>query len=288
MVVKKKKDIIFLGGVGYVANLCTTFSKKTKLISFLGNLRTQKKFVLQNLKKKIDHHFLIKKNSPTIVKTRYLDEYKKNKIIGIYDLNDDSISKAEETKFYNVLKKEIKNFDIVIVTDYGHGIFTEKIRNLIQKNNQKVFLNTQINSFNRGYHSVNKYKKANTLIINESELRYELRDRNSNLINLVKKIRKKIKTNYIIVTRGNLGSLMVNCKKWTTVTCPAFNVRSIDSVGAGDTFLTLSALTLGSKLEDDLSMFISSLAASFSTNQVGNISIFNNEILKKQLSHILK
>ncbi len=288
MVVKKKKDIIFLGGVGYVANLCTTFSKKTKLISFLGNLRTQKKFVLQNLKKKIDHHFLIKKNSPTIVKTRYLDEYKKNKIIGIYDLNDDSISKAEETKFYNVLKKEIKNFDIVIVADYGHGIFTKKIRNLIQKNNQKVFLNTQINSFNRGYHSVNKYKKANTLIINESELRYELRDRNSNLINLVKKIRKKIKTNYIIVTRGNLGSLMVNCKKWTTVTCPAFNFRSIDSVGAGDTFLTLSALTLGSKLEDDLSMFISSLAASFSTNQVGNISIFNNEILKKQLSHILK
>ena len=81
---------------------------------------------------------------------------------------------------------------------------------------------------------------------------------------------------------------MVNCKKWTTVTCPAFNFRSIDSVGAGDTFLTLSALTLGSKLEDDLSMFISSLAASFSTNQVGNISIFNNEILKKQLSHILK
>lgn len=288
MVVKKKKDIIFLGGVGYVANLCSSFSKKTKLISFLGDLRTQKKFVLQNLKKKIDHHFLIKKNSPTIVKTRYLDEYKKNKIIGIYDINDDIISKSEEIKFYNILKKEIKNFDIIVVTDYGHGIFTKKIRNLIQKNNQKVFLNTQINSFNRGYHSINKYKKANTLIINESELRYELRDRNSNLINLVKKIRKKIKTNYIIVTRGNLGSLIVNCKKWTTVTCPAFNVRSIDSVGAGDTFLALSALTLGSKLEDDLSMFISSLGASFSTNQVGNISIFNNEILKKQLSHILK
>ena len=288
MVVKKKKDIIFLGGVGYVANLCTSFSKKTKLISFLGDLRTQKKFVLQNLKKKIDHHFLIKKNSPTIVKTRYLDEYKKNKIIGIYDINDDIISKAEEIKFYNILKKEIKNFDIIVVTDYGHGIFTKKIRNLIQKNNQKIFLNTQINSFNRGYHSINKYKKVNTLIINESELRYELRDRNSNLINLVKKIREKIKTNYIIVTRGNLGSLMVNCKKWTTVVCPAFNVRSIDSVGAGDTFLALSALTLGSKLDDNLSMFISSLGASFSTNQLGNISIFNNEILKKQLSHILK
>ena len=140
MVVKKKKDIIFLGGVGYVANLCTSFSKKTKLISFLGDLRTQKKFVLQNLKKKIDHHFLIKKNYPTIVKTRYLDEYKKNKIIGIYDINDDIISKAEEIKFYNILKKEIKNFDIIVVTDYGHGIFTKKIRNLIQKNNQKFFL----------------------------------------------------------------------------------------------------------------------------------------------------
>ena len=93
------------------------FSKENKLISFLGRFKNAKKFVLQNLKK-IDHHFLIKKNSPTIVKTRYLDEYKKINY-GIYDLNDDSISKAEETKFYNVLKKEIKILIYIIVADYG-------------------------------------------------------------------------------------------------------------------------------------------------------------------------
>ena len=30
-----------------------------------------------------------KSNSPTINKLRYLDDYKKTKIIGVYDLNDD-------------------------------------------------------------------------------------------------------------------------------------------------------------------------------------------------------
>ena len=59
---------------------------------------------------------------------RYVDEYRKTKILGVYDLNDDPINLKEERSFYNEIKKNIKKFDIVIVLDYGHGIFTKKIR----------------------------------------------------------------------------------------------------------------------------------------------------------------
>jgi len=288
MVVKKKNDIKFIGGVGYVANLCTTFVKEVKIISFLGQLRNEKKFIFKNLNNKIKHDFLLKKNSPTILKTRYLDEYKKSKIIGIYDLNDEPISNNEEDKFYRLLKKNLNKFDIIIITDYGHGIITKKIRGLITSHNKKIFLNTQINSFNRGYHSVYKYKKFNTLVINESELRYETRDRNSSLTNLVKKLRKKITFNNVIVTRGNLGSIFVNCKNWSTIVCPAFNQKSIDTIGAGDTFLALAAMCESSKMDSRLTLLMSSLAASYSTNQLGNKTIFNYNILKKQINHILK
>ena len=79
LVLKPKKEIKFLGGTAYIANLCSSFVKEIKIISFLGKENTEKKFVLGNLNKKIKYNFLLKKNSPTITKLRYLDDYKKNK-----------------------------------------------------------------------------------------------------------------------------------------------------------------------------------------------------------------
>ena len=288
MVVKKKKQIKFLGGVGYIANICSNFVKEIKLISFLGDHDTEKNFIKKNLSKKIKNKFLVKKNSPTIVKTRYLDDYRKTKLLGVYNINDEEINKKEEKNFYKNINKEIKNYDIVIVADYGHGIISEKIRDVLTKNSKKLFLNTQINSFNRGYHTVFKYKKINSLIINESELRYELRDKESEVIDLAKKLKRKINVNYIIVTKGKYGSVMINCKSWSIYKCPAFSQNNIDTVGAGDTFFSLSSIAIASKIENNLTLLISSLAASYSTNQVGNLSIFNEKILNKQLTHMLK
>jgi len=288
MVVKQKKQIKFLGGCGYIANLCSSFAKDIKMISFLGEKKNEKNFVISNLNKKIKYNFLLKKNSPTITKTRYLDDYRKTKILGVYDLNDDLINKIEEEKFLKILKSNIKKYEIIIVADYGHGIITEKVRKLLIQNSKKIFLNTQINSFNRGYHTVYKYKKMNTLIINESELRYELKDKSSNLLNLAKKLATKISMNNIIITKGRWGSVLINCKNRSMISCPAFNENSIDTVGAGDTFFALSSLSIGSKIDNKIGLLVSSLAASFSINQLGNISTFDFNILKKYLNHIFK
>jgi rfaE bifunctional protein kinase chain/domain/rfaE bifunctional protein nucleotidyltransferase chain/domain len=288
MVVKQKEQIKFLGGVGYIANLCSSFAKETKIISFLGEKSQEKNFVIKSLNKKIKHNFLLKKNSPTIVKTRYLDDYRKSKLLGVYDLNDNVISKKEEKKFINLLKNTINKYDIIVVADYGHGIITKEIRKIITKNSKKLFLNTQINSFNRGYHTVYNYKKINSLIINESELRYELKDKNSKVLDLAKKLRRKISVDNIIVTKGKWGSILINCKNWSHTLCPAFSENNIDTVGAGDTFFALSSLCIGSEVDSKLGLLISSLAASFSTNQIGNLFPFNYKILHKQLNHILK
>jgi len=287
MVVKQKKQIKFLGGVGYIANLCSSFVKETKIISFLGEKNEEKKFILKNLDKRIKYNFLTKKKSPTIIKTRYLDDYRKSKLLGVYDLNDDTVSKQEEKNFLNIIKANIKKYDIIIVADYGHGIITKEIRKLITKNSKKLFLNTQINSFNRGFHTVYNYKKINSLIINDSELRYELKDKHSNVFDLAKNLKKKISVDNLIITKGKWGSILINCKNWSSISCPAFSDNNTDTVGAGDTFFALSSLSIGSKVDSRLGLLISSLAASYSTNQIGNLSIFDYKILEKQLNHIL-
>ena len=238
--------------------------------------------------KNIKHDFLIKKNSPTINKLRYIDDYRKTKIIGVYDLNDDLVNKAEENRFYKMLKKNISKYDIIIVADYGHGIITKRIRDLIIKNSNKIFLNTQINSFNRGYHTVFNYKKINTLVINESELRYELRDRNSIVPILANKLAKKILLQNIIITRGRTGAIIINKKNNLIISCPAFNHDNKDTIGAGDTLLSLISLCLKKKLDENLSLLIGSIAAALSVKDYGNKRMMSKIEIQKSLENLFK
>ena len=159
---------------------------------------------------------------------------------------------------------------------------------LIMQKNQKVFLNTQINSFNRGYHTVFKYKKVNTLVINEGELRYELRDKHSKIQKLAKALLKKISVKNIIVTRGKYGSVLINKKNNISISCPAFYQNNIDAVGAGDTFFGICALAIGSKLDNRLSMMMAAISAGFAIDHIGNKSYYNFQTLKKHLTHIFK
>ena len=65
-----------------MANLCSSFCKTTKLISFIGSRNNEKNFISKKINKKVITKFFKKNNSPTINKMRYVDEYRKTKNIG--------------------------------------------------------------------------------------------------------------------------------------------------------------------------------------------------------------
>ena len=57
-----------------------------------------------------------------------------------------------------MILKEIKKYDLVIVSDYGHGLITKKLAKLLCKNSKFLALNAQANASNIGYHTIQKYK----------------------------------------------------------------------------------------------------------------------------------
>ena len=117
----------------------------------------------------------------------------------------------------------------------------------------------------------------NTLIMNEGEIRYEL-----------KNLSKKISVKNIVITRGANGSTIVDTKKNLLINCPAFSEKNIDTIGAGDTFFTICSLLIGSGIDKKISLLVGSIAASFSIDQLSKKVTFNNKILKKYLLHMLK
>ena len=164
LVFKEKNQKKFIGGTGLISNLCASFVKKVDQIFHVGKNNSDLNFIKKNINKNINYKYYYKNNSPTISKLRYLDAYKNTKIVGFYNMNDERLNSSEEKTFLKILRKVLNKQKILILADYGHGEITDNVRKEIQKYSKNLFLNTQINSFNSGHHTLRKYKKVNTLV----------------------------------------------------------------------------------------------------------------------------
>ena len=105
----------------------------------------------------------------------------------------------------------------------------ETVKKII-KRKKNIFLNCQINANSRGSHSILKYKGVESLIINETELRYEMRDSITYIEKLVKVFSKKYKINNVIVTKGQSGVLMYRNKLNKLIKVPGIANNVIDKV----------------------------------------------------------
>jgi rfaE bifunctional protein kinase chain/domain len=286
---KKMNESYYPGGVLAIARHVSDFVKKITVITSVGEKNEYKNFIIKNSNKKnTNFKFFPKNKSSTIVKTRYLDSINLNKVFGIYDLDDHSYAKKSDAKILATLKKEMKQHDIIIVSDYGHGFLSKNISKVLNKSKNFIALNTQINSSNMGYHGLDKYKNVNLLIINEREIRFELKDRYSDLKKIIKKLSSQKNIDFLVVTQGNSGSIMYCKKDDKFFECPAFAAKVVDKVGAGDAMLALLSLAVKKKFDFNLSLLLGSLSAAQNVESISNSAPCNKKIMTKHLEHIFK
>lgn len=278
----------YLGGAAAIANHIADFSKKIKLISMVGEKDEYKNFIQKKLNKNIKTFFFKKSKSPTILKKRFLDNINKTKLFGVYSINDDIFSLKEDTKIRKYIDKNINSFDLIVVSDYGHGFISEMSAKKISKTKKFVTLNAQINASNIGYHSLQNYNNIDATIINETEVRHEMRNKNENIKSLSLKLKKKIKTKNLIVTRGKNGAIIINNKDKKIIECPAFANKVIDKVGAGDAMLSILSMLIKVGTPSDLAILIGSFAGVYSVETMGNSYTLNKKVFLRHLEFALK
>ena len=285
---EKNLEKEFVGGVGAIANHLSNFAKKIDIITYLGSYNDRKKFITKNLNKNISFDFIKKTLSPTITKSKIIDYSNNSKLLGLYDFNDRNLTKKEEKSFFSKINKKINLYDIVIISDYGHSFISQKIANYLSKK-KNVIVNTQLNSANLGYHTIGKYKNSDWAIINEVELRHELRDRYLDIKNLMSKLSKKLLIKNLIVTAGKSGSYYYNKRSKKFIHCPAFARKVIDKIGSGDSFMAIFSVMNKCFPENKLiCLFLSSLATSQVLEGYGNENSIKLTNLLKATKYILK
>ena len=277
----------YLGGVLAIARHLNDFCGNVSVLSYLGENKEHSSFIEDNIEKEINLNLLTKSNSSTIVKKRFVDNVDRKKILGVYSLNDNELNENEENIFIESFDQLAKENDLIIVSDYGHGIITSKIANHISKSEKFVSLNAQVNAANIGTHNIRKYKDINCLIINETELRHEMRQREGDIQKMAATLKGLINANYITVTKGKSGVFLLNDSKLPVI-CPGFATQVVDKIGSGDALLALLSVCLYSDFDENLSLFIGSLAAAQSVETVGNSKSVNKILLLKTISHFLK
>ena len=287
LVLRQNKKEYYLGGTGAIARHISSFVKKINLISPFGNEIFFKNLIKKNFEKNIKLD-LIKpyKNYKTIEKTRFVDQISNYKLFGSYILPEKNNTSFEK-KISNLISMKKKKIDMVLICDYGHNFLSNFIAKKIKNFNKFISVNAQINAANIGYHTIDKYHSVDSIVINENELRQELRDRKSDIKFLAKKLISEKKVKNLIVTQGKQGVIMMD-NKFKVFYCPAFAKNSVDKVGAGDAMLSITSLCLKMKIDPELTLFLGSLAAANSVETIGNKSKISFEKIDRSLEYIFK
>ncbi len=279
---------IFYGGALATLKHLSEFCDNIDLITLVGkDFNKSKFFSLTNLnKKKIKIHEIIDEKSNTILKERFINEINLKKIFEVYKFNSENLSLENKNKLNKFIKNKIKQYDLVIVTDYGHGFINENTIKLLDSA-KFLSVNAQTNAANRGFNLISKYKRTNYCCIDlpEAKLASSI---NSNEYNILfKKLIKIVKTDFFTISLGKKGCVLMGKNK-KIIEVPAFNERPIDTMGAGDAFLLISTLLFYLGYDTKTIGLISNLYASIKIKIVGHEEVIKKNEFLKSLMYVLK
>jgi len=277
----------FAGGILAAANHLANFCHSVDIITLLGEFETDEAFVRENLNKKINPSFFYKRNSPTIVKRRFIDNYLTQKLFELHEIDDSELDREQETLLTEVFQEKIPDYDIVIVIDYGHGMLTKGLIKTICDTGKFLAVNTQSNAGNRGFNVISKYSKADFISLNRSELNLEERDRHCGIKESITHVSRKISCPKILITMGRFGNVYYDVNEGFAET-PAFAAQVLDRMGAGDAMISLCSLCAFQNAPKDIVGFIANAVASEAVATVGHRRSIEPVALYKHISTLMK
>jgi len=279
---------IFAGGVLGAVNHLAGFCNNITLVSCIGLKNDYKNFITGHIKPNVKTNFYYRKDAPTVIKRRFVDPNFLTKLFEICYLEDtNTLPVALENQICGYLNKNLKKFDMVLVADFGHGLITPKIVNVLCKKSKFLAANVQTNSANIGFNLVTKLPRADYICIDEPELRLACHDRFSNLEELVLDISKKLQCKKIIITRGHRGSLAYS-KKEGFANIPIFSKEVVDRIGAGDAYFSITSPCVFKNNPMEVVGFIGNAVGALKVLIVGNRSSVEPVPLFKYITTLLK
>jgi rfaE bifunctional protein nucleotidyltransferase chain/domain len=277
----------FAGGSFAVANHIAGLCQEVQLVTLLGRNDTRTDFILSKLKPNIKPKFFYREDAPTIIKRRFVHQYSGQKLFEVCYMNNENIPEECENQLCNYLASQIPSYDLVVIADFGHGILSKNLINLIEDNAKILAVNTQTNSANVGFNMVTKYKDIDYACLDESEVRLAFQDRYGGIDEIVMQVTRRVNAEFLITTLGARGSIGFSPENGF-FKAPALATKVVDRIGAGDAFFAFTAPCFAKGMPLDLISFIGNAVGAIAVQIVCNRESVEPDKLIEFISALLR
>ena len=279
-ILKINKERYVPGGAANTSNNIAALKAKAIVSGVIGKDEVGKKLIKELKERNIDYSCVIVDESrPTIEKTRFLGMNQQLLRVD-NELTNDIIDEVGRAIIQKVLKK-INDIDVIVITDYGKGVITEKLAKAIVKISKDY--NKPLVVDPKPLHK--EFYKNSTLITpnfkESSEIAGLSGENENNFIETVgNKIMKDLNIN-VLITRGPKGMSLFQKNKEPTNKVKHIPTKAkeiFDVSGAGDTVVATIALSIASGLKLEEAAHIANHAAGIVVGKIGTATVTPEEL----------
>ena len=279
-VFKKEGERFLLGGAGNVAVNLAAAGQRVSLMALRGRDIYGVQFRELCLQKGIDTRFLMESEKATTVKTRFLAE-KRHQVLRM-DVEDVSpIPDETAERLLSAFKDSVRDFDLVIMSDYMKGLLTEKFTQSLLKLAKSAGVPVLVDVKDT---NLSKYKGAFLLKPNLLELRRMTgmpADSQEEIVRASAWLSKECECKYTLTTCGANGMVLVSAD--TARDSNAFWVKSTghevyDVTGAGDTAIAYMGACLANRFPIREAVRLANYAAGIQVSKVGASAVYLREV----------
>ncbi len=277
-VVRILKENYLLGGAANVANNIIALGSKCCLYGLIGNDVYGEEIKKLCEDKNIGFKEFYGEN-PTIIKQRIMSHGQQVARIDLGEANLKRISKENKEKIYKSLEKEIKKYDVILMSDYDKGFFDEELAqniiNFAKKENIMTFVDPKPSniSYFKGSTIVSPNKKEAEII---TKIKYSNDEKT--LEQITKKLCSIADSNYVVITCGKDGVTTYDREKDKNLFLKTERISIANPTGAGDTFAATFALSFASEPDIEKATRLANSAAGISVSKIGTYAVTAREL----------
>lgn len=279
-IVNVDSENTLLGGAGNVVNNLKALGAKVDVISVVGDGKNSDTLKDLLVDIGVDTKYLItQKNRITSKKSRIIAS--QQQVVRYDHESTEEIDIKSQNLILDIFKKIVKDYEVVLLSDYGKGILTYKLTQSLIKTANKYNKKILVDPKGLDY---SKYKGSYLLTPNKKEAseatKINIKD-NSSLTKAIAQLKTECELDVSIITLSEQGIAVYdnNLRTHPTVTREVFDVT-----GAGDTILASLGFALACKYEIDNAVEFSNLAAGVVVGKIGSSTATLNEIIEYESS----
>jgi len=269
-----------LGGAGNVVSNLKSLGAKVDVISVIGkcSISTDLVNLLKNIN--VSSQFILRQSGRVISKkTRVIASHQQ--MIRYDSESTNEISVSQQDSIINIFSKIIKEYEVVLLSDYGKGVLTKrltkKIINISNNLGKKVLVDPKGSDFT-------KYKDAYLITPNKKEAskatKINIHDDKS-LKQAIISLKTKLNLNISLITLSEEGVATYDNQ---LLIYPTFSREVFDVTGAGDTVLACLGFALACEYEIVQAVNFSNLAAGVVVGKIGSSTATMDEIIEYESS----